>query len=73
MWVFITWKQALQQAQYFQQQSSRRANSNKRNRMRGSNHKRLPGGQSEESSGEIDKVRNKIIESTAARAAALLF
>lgn len=41
--------------------------------MRGSNHKRLPGGQSEESSGEIDKVRNKIIESTAARAAALLF
>lgn len=43
---FYTWQQVLQQAQYFQQHSSRSANSNKRNKRRGSNHRRLAGGQS---------------------------
>lgn len=45
-----TWKQLLQQAQYFQQQSSRSASSNKRNKRSGSSHRRLAGGQSEGSS-----------------------
>ena len=42
-----TCQQLLQQAQNFQQQSSRSARSNKRNKKRGSNHRRLAGGQSE--------------------------
>lgn len=67
MWAF-TCQQSLQQAQYFQQQSRRSASSNKRNKMRGSNHRRLAGGQSEGWSWKVDNIRNTtVIQISAAR------